>query len=85
MRIVIYIYIYIYWLYQNIRANDGEYRIEIHKLFSCKNKSESDAEEQKIIIELNANLNSLKAHTTAEEMKEYTRKYNKEHSLKKKN
>lgn len=57
-------------LYKNIRENDGEYSIEIYKLFPCKNKQELEKEEERIRIELNANLNMVRAYRTEDEKKQ---------------
>tara|TARA_R110000823_G_scaffold73097_1_gene168115 strand:- start:328 stop:915 length:588 start_codon:yes stop_codon:yes gene_type:complete len=45
-------------LYKNIKKHKGEYTIEIYKLYPCYNKFELIAEEQRIMKELNANLNT---------------------------
>ena len=54
-------------LYQNIRANNDEYIIEIHKLFPCSNSLELRLEERNVCEELNANLNTCKPYQTEEE------------------
>ena len=61
-------------LYQNIRKHNGEYRIEIYKLFPCDNKRELIMEEDRVMTELNANLNALRAYRTEEERLEQSRK-----------
>ena len=58
---------YNYKLYRNIRANDGEYRIELYKPFPCNSKRELEEEEERIRIELDANLNERRAYLTEEE------------------
>lgn len=66
-------------LYKNIRENNGEYRIEIYKLFPCNDKRELEQEEDRVMIELNANLNMMRAYTTEERRKENVKKLNKEY------
>ena len=58
---------YNYKLYKNIRANDGEYRIELYKSFPCENDIELRQEEERIRIELDANLNMCRAYRSEEE------------------
>ena len=62
-------------LYKNIRANDGEYRIELYKLFPCENGIELRQEEDRVMLELNANLNERRAYRSEEERKEYYKEY----------
>ena len=62
-------------LYQNIRANDGEYRIELYKPFPCENRRELQKEEDRIRIELDANLNERRAYRSEEEIKENGKDY----------
>ena len=45
-------------LYKNIKKYNGEFTIEIYKLYPCYNKYELVLEEQRIKKELNANLNT---------------------------
>ena len=66
---------YNFKVYQNIRANDGEYRIELYKPFPCENDIELRQEEERIRIELDANLNMKRAYRTEEGKKEYDRKH----------
>jgi len=66
---------YNYKVYQNIRANDGEYRIELYKPFPCDNRQELQQEEDRIRIELDANLNMIRAYTTEEEKREYKKEW----------
>ena len=56
-------------LYQNINSviNKGVYKIELHKLFPCLNRTELQIEERNIYEELNANLNTYSPHTTRQE------------------
>jgi len=63
-------------VYRDIRQNDGEYIIEIFKMFPCNNNEELRIEENKIINQLNANLNQRNAYSTAEEKREYSKKNN---------
>ena len=58
-------------LYQNIRANNYEYIIELHKPFPCLNRTELQIEERKACEELNANLNTYKCYLSPEENREY--------------
>jgi len=63
-------------VYQNIRENEGKYNIEIFKMCPCNNNEELRIEENKIINQLNANLNQRNAYSTAEDKLEYSRKKN---------
>ena len=56
-----------YKLYKNIRANDGEYCIEMYKPFPCNSKRELEQEEDKVMLEMNANLNERRAYISEEE------------------
>ena len=62
-------------LYKNIRANDGDYHIEMYKPFPCNSKRELEQEEERIRIELDANLNGKRAYISAEERKEEGKEY----------
>ena len=66
-------------LYKNIRENDGEYTIEIYKLFPCNSSEELHIKEEEVRKYLNANLNSRVSFQSTEELKEYNKKYNKEY------
>ena len=66
-------------LFQNIRQNGGEYRIELYKPFPCNSKRELEKEEEEIRIELNANLNTIRAYRSDEESKEERKEYVKEY------
>ncbi len=68
---------YNYKLYKNIRANDGEYRIEMYKPFPCNSKRELEQEEDKVMLEMNANLNQRRAYVSEEEHKQYYREHQK--------
>jgi len=50
---------YNFKLYKTIRENDGEWDMQPHKLFPCKNKMEMNIEEERCRRELNADLNSI--------------------------
>ena len=69
---------YNYKLYKNIRANDGNYRIELYKPFPCNSKRELEQEEERIRIKLNANLNERRAYLSAEERKKIAKEYHEE-------
>tara|TARA_R110002153_G_scaffold140460_1_gene291430 strand:- start:128 stop:679 length:552 start_codon:yes stop_codon:yes gene_type:complete len=64
-------------LYKTIRENNGQFNIEtdmeILHYFPCNNKTELEEEEQRVMNELNPKLNMIKAHRTAEEIKETIR------------
>ena len=55
-------------LYKNIRENDGEFNMEIYKMFPCNNREELRIEETKIMQELNSNLNIYKGFNTKEQI-----------------
>ena len=62
-------------LYQNIRENDGDWNMEILHLFPCENGIELRQEEERVMTELNANLNTHRAYLTEEENMEYKKQY----------
>tara|TARA_R110000851_G_scaffold139306_1_gene276211 strand:+ start:1235 stop:1780 length:546 start_codon:yes stop_codon:yes gene_type:complete len=62
-------------LYQNIRANNYEYVIELHQPYPCLNRTELQIEERRICEELKANLNTYNCYLSPEENREYNRKY----------
>ena len=64
-----------YKLYQNIRENNGKWKMEKIKDFPCENVTELRKEEDKIMLELNADLNERRAHTSVEEKKEQRKEY----------
>ncbi|NBQ17424.1 hypothetical protein EBU24_03840 [bacterium] len=69
-------------LYQTIRENGNwdNWRMTIIEEYpDCKSCIEQRIREQKWIDELNANLNSQKAHQTKEQKKEYDKKHYEEH------
>ena len=49
-------------LYKTIRDNDGEWDMKPHKEFACENKTQLTIEEERVRIELNADLNSNSCH-----------------------
>ena len=75
---------YNYKLYKNIRENDGEYTIEIYKLFPCNSSEELRMEEEEVRKYLNANLNSIASFLSTEEIKEYRKEYKKQYHQKNK-
>ncbi len=58
-------------LYKNIRANNCDWNMEIYKSFPCENFIELRQEEDRIMMELNANLNSQRAYRSEEDKKKY--------------
>ena len=62
-------------LYKNIRANDGDWNMEILHLFPCENGIELRQEEGRVMLELNANLNMVRAYTSEEETSEHKKLY----------
>ena len=63
-------------LYDNIRANNNEYKIEILHMFPCNNNTELRIEERRVADELNANLNTYRPYVTDEERLEQKRLMN---------
>ena len=58
-------------LYQNIRENKGEYRIEIYKMCPCDTFEQLRTEEERVRTELNANLNTFRCYLSrVQRMKE---------------
>ena len=66
--------------YKFIRDNGGysNWNMIIIKDYPCNNKREAEAEENRIMIELGASLNSQKSYTTEEQKKEDRKNYNKQ-------
>ena len=64
--------------YQFIRDNGGWKNWKMIKLydFPCNSKREAEAEEDKVMRELGATLNSYRAYLSEEEKKEWQKKYN---------
>jgi hypothetical protein len=54
--------IYNFKVYKKIRENDGEWDIKIHKEFPCENKTQMSIEEERVRVELNADLNMRTCH-----------------------
>ena len=54
-------------LYDNIRANNNEYKIEILHMFPCDNLTQLRIEERRVADELNANLNANRPYVTNED------------------
>ena len=66
-------------LYQNILKHGGQYEIEIHKMYPCKNRTELQMEEQKVADELNANLNTYRCYVCPDVLKQEKNAYCKEY------
>ena len=67
------------YVYKYIRDNggwDNWTMIELHK-YPCNDKRELECEENRVMIELQSQLNSQKSYRTEEERIEYDKKYNK--------
>lgn len=66
-------------LYQNILKNNGNYSIDIHKMYPCDSCEELRKEEQRVSEELNANLNTYRCYISEEikkqEHAQYLKKY----------
>tara|TARA_R100000541_G_scaffold21774_3_gene31705 strand:- start:1019 stop:1600 length:582 start_codon:yes stop_codon:yes gene_type:complete len=60
-------------LYDNIRANDMSYKIEILHMFPCDNVTALRIEERRVADDLNANLNTNRPYVTDEERLEQKR------------
>ena len=69
------------YIYRFIRETGGYENWSMIKLynFPCDSKREAEAEECKIMIELNATLNTYKPFTTEEEKKQYNKEYRKKY------
>lgn len=57
-------------VYQNIRENNGVWKMEKIKDFPCNSRRELEKEETKIMLELNADLNMIRPYVTEEEQNE---------------
>ena len=66
-------------LYQNIRENGGIWKMEKIKDFPCNSRRELLMEEDRIMLELNADLNAKRAYMTEEEEKEQKKAKSKEY------
>jgi hypothetical protein len=49
-------------VYKKIRENDGEWDMKPYKEFPCENKTQLNIEEEKVRVELNADLNTNTCH-----------------------
>jgi hypothetical protein len=66
---------YKYKLYETIRANDGAWDMQPHSQYPCNSKMEMTIEEERIRLELKADLNTNSCYTNNKEyLKEYYRK-----------
>jgi hypothetical protein len=72
---------YNYKLYQMIRENGNwdMFNMVVIKPFPCQNKRDAEAEEDKVMREMKATLNSKRAFITPEERIELRKQYNLEH------
>tara|TARA_R110000823_G_scaffold297644_1_gene417846 strand:+ start:35 stop:613 length:579 start_codon:yes stop_codon:yes gene_type:complete len=69
------------YVYRFIRDNggwDNWTMIELHK-YPCNDKRELECEENRVMIELQSQLNSQKAYQSKEDLDEYIKKYREEH------
>ena len=71
-------------VYKMIRDNGGWecFNMIVIQNFPCENKMEARIEEDRIMREMKASMNTLRAYTSLEEKKEYMKEYvevNKEH------
>lgn len=73
---------YKFKVYEMIRANGGwqMFNMVVIMEFPCKNKQDAHTEEDRIMREMKANMNMVKAYNSREDrlehMKEYSKKYN---------
>ena len=65
-------------LYEVIRNNDLSWDMNPYKLFPCISKLELEIEEERVRVELNADLNVKKCRLTDEEVKEFKKKCQKD-------
>ena len=85
-------------LYTTIRDNDGAWDMQPHSQFPCNSKTEMNIQEEKVRIELKADLNMYSCYgfdkkeynktyklANNDKHREYMTRYNKEYYLKKKN
>jgi|DEB0MinimDraft_10_1074344.scaffolds.fasta_scaffold18310_3 hypothetical protein len=68
-------------LYTMIRDNGGwgAFEMEIIKEFPCENKRQAEAEEERVIRQMKANMNTMRPYVAPEEKQERKSKYNKEY------
>jgi len=64
-----------YKLYKNIRENDGVWEMKKIKDFPCENNIELRQEEDRIMLEMGANLNEIRAYESYDESLERKKKY----------
>ena len=65
-------------LYTKIRSNSGDWNMDVYKHFRCENKKELEMEEERIRVDLDADLNTKVCSTglnTKEKVVEYQRIY----------
>ena len=72
---------YNYKLYKTIRENGGwdMFNMILVKEHPCENKRQKEAEEDKVMREMKASLNMMRAYTTHEEKKEKKKQYRELH------
>ena len=62
-------------LYQTIRENNGQFNMELLHHFPCNNKTELHQEEQRVLNELNPELNIYRAYQSVEERRAYNKRF----------
>lgn len=74
---------YKFKLYKMIRDNGGwaAFRMVVIEEFPCESKTQLCIREEEVRVEYKANMNSNKSYSTADEKKEYKKKYNFEHRV----
>ena len=85
---------YNYKLYQTIRENEGAWDMQPHVVYPCNSKMEMNIEEERVRIELSADLNSQSCYgfdkneynkkyklANNDKHREYMRQYNKTYQL----
>ena len=72
-------------LYSKIRYNSGDWNMEVYKHFRCENQKELEAEEERVRVELNADLNMRSCSTglNTDDGFQYQKEYNAENKEKK--
>ena len=66
-------------LYKNIRENSGVWEMKKIKDFPCDNRSQLWKEETKYMLEMNSNLNEIRAYISVDEAKEQKKERGKEY------
>ena len=68
-------------LYAKIRSNSGDWNMEVYKHFRCENQKELKAEEERVRVTLNADLNMSVCSTglNTDDYVQYEREYGKEY------